>query len=188
MSIRKKRRKARVLSLEEKTKIFQACRTLQERLVIRLLQNVGSRRITCASLKIEYFNFASKMLNIETQEKTFKPIHISLNNETMQDLQMYITEKLKGAKMGYLFPSYGRSGHLTDKQIYNIVCKVAKRAGLIDVLPHDFRKTFMKTAGINNLPSNMVANAMGVDPKTMIKYYEEYTPEELQEQFKKIQI
>lgn len=181
------RRKARLLSEQEKDLIFATCDNLLDRLFIRLLKNVGSRRITVASMRIEEFNFTSKIYHKEHQEKTFKSITMPLDEALLSDLKIYINSVLKGQKQGWLFPSYGKTGHIRDKTIYNHVKKLTEKGKLQDILPHDFRKTFMKTAGLKGLPSNMVSQAMGVDPKTMIKHYEEYSPEELHEQFKKIQ-
>ena len=37
--------------------------------------------------------------------------------------------------------------YITDKQVENIITDVIDRAGLTDILPHDFRTTFITNAG-----------------------------------------
>jgi len=177
-SEKKTRRKARVLAEQEIQTMIATPKKLRDKILILLLANTGLRRVTISTLKVEYFNFTTGLLEIPNQEKTQTSVRLPLKKEVSDYIQTYIYEKLKNKKLTYLFP--GRTnGHLGVKRIEALVIEIAKEARLTNILPHDFRKTFMIRAAKNRVPSNVASSSLGVSEETMKRHYEEYTPEEL---------
>lgn len=143
------------------------------------------------------------------QQKSKKPVFMPLTSDLAKNLRMYINDKLKGAKNGALFPTprgtriqkWRRQktiknedgsvkevkkwtveeevNYITDKQIENILNNIIERAGLTDILPHDFRTTFITNAGAKGVDPELLHQALGVTPATQEGYYKKYTPSQI---------
>lgn len=182
-----KRRKTRIISEESRNKILNAPVLLRERVLAGLFVNSGLRISDITAAMIENFDWDAKTLIIPTQKKTNKPAIVILTDRMISDIRTYILEKVANRSNGYLFPSRNRSKPLSERQVKNIFDNICKEAKVTNVTPHDLRATFITRLGVEKTPSGMVSTVLGTSLKTIMDYYEKYTPEEVREAFKRAQ-
>lgn len=175
------RRESRVITKQERKKIREAAKSLQEKIIIYLIMDTGARRSDIARIRIE--NIKRDEMYIEIiQKKTGKKANPIITKKSLEWLETYIYDHLKGRTKGYLFPSprKGRT-HLSGKQIYNILKRVTDRAGITDITPHDLRATRITSRKMDGFSDKAVSDEMGVSIKTAKRHYEKYSPEQLRE-------
>ena len=180
-----KRRKSRPIEEQTIQRLFIACETLNERILLSLLINTGLRRSDLAQLRQDSFNLTDRLLIIAEQQKTKEPIFLPLPDQLIADLKIYL--KSLDSKI-WLFPSpYDEKKHIATTTINNMLKKIVVKAQVHNITPHDFRATFLTRAGKAGIPPKLIIEALGISYKTVMRYYQFFTLEEQREAFNKIQ-
>ena len=132
----------------------------------------GLRRSEIADLNVEDVNLELKEVKIIG--KGNKERLIFLDEGTVLALQQWLS--LRGSHEGSLFYRVLKNGkliagRLSDQAIYNIVKKRQNEAGIAEISPHDFRKTFISTI-LEETGDLRIAQALAghSDPKTTASY------------------
>lgn len=182
---RRKRRKARQLDDWEIEKLLEAPENLREDIILSLFINTGLRISDVSQILIENIDLEGGIIYIPEQEKTEQPAFAPIPPLLARDIKYHIGSLRR--KKGYLFPSpYRKGDHLTGEQIRNIIVEIAKRAECKDVLPHDFRKTFINRSAAMGVPSSLTSFASGTAISTMQKHYLAPTIDQLRNQIQKV--
>lgn len=133
------RSRERILDAIEIRRFFDALKTLppdwQE--FFKLALFTGARRANVQAAKWEHLDIERRIWTIPKEEfKTGDKTEVILSDEAIEIL----LRRLKKKKSDYVFPSRGKSGHITEvKQIWK---KLLTAAGISDFHLHDLRRTF----------------------------------------------
>jgi len=132
----------------------------------------GLRRSEVADLNFEDINLEEKEAKIIG--KGNKERMMFLDDGTVTAIKYWLA--LRGDHDGALFYRVLKSGkiqagRLSDQTIYNVVKKRQKEAGITNISPHDFRKTFISTI-LEETGDLRMAQALAghSDPKTTANY------------------
>jgi len=132
----------------------------------------GLRRSEVADLNFEDINLEEKEAKIIG--KGNKERMMFLDDGTVTAIKYWLS--LRGDHDGALFYRVLKNGkiqagRLSDQTIYNVVKKRQKEAGITDISPHDFRKTFISTI-LEETGDLRMAQALAghSDPKTTANY------------------
>lgn len=132
----------------------------------------GLRRSEVADLNFEDINLEEKEAKIIG--KGNKERMMFLDDGTVTAIKYWLA--LRGDHDGALFYRVLKNGkiqagRLSDQTIYNVVKKRQKEAGITDISPHDFRKTFISTI-LEETGDLRMAQALAghSDPKTTANY------------------
>jgi len=132
----------------------------------------GLRRSEVADLNFEDINLEEKEARVIG--KGNKERMMFLDDGTVTAIRYWLA--LRGDHDGALFYRVLKSGkiqagRLSDQAIYNVVKKRQKEAGITEISPHDFRKTFISTI-LEETGDLRMAQALAghSDPKTTANY------------------
>jgi integrase/recombinase XerD len=113
--------------------LLKAANDNRERCILLLLAGAGLRVGEMTQIRAEDIDFRKGYLHVQaTNAKFKKPRTVVLLPQVTQVLQ----KQLAGHSKGWLFPSY-RDGHISSRQIQNILDGIASRAGLQEVKRKD---------------------------------------------------
>jgi integrase len=121
------------LSLKEFNALLKAAKDDRERCIILLLAGAGLRVGEMTQIKAEDMDFSKGFLHVRAVNAKFnKPRTVVLLPQVAEILK----KQLAGRSKGWLFPSY-RNGHITSRQVQNILDSIATKAGLQEVKRKD---------------------------------------------------
>jgi integrase/recombinase XerD len=121
------------LSLKEFNALLKAAKDDRERCIILLLAGAGLRVGEMTQIKAEDMDFSKGFLHVRAVNAKFnKPGTVVLLPQVAEILK----KQLAGRSKGWLFPSY-RNGHITSRQVQNILDSIATKAGLQEVKRKD---------------------------------------------------
>jgi integrase len=113
--------------------LLKAAKDDRERCILLLLAGAGLRVGETTQIKAEDIDFRKGYLHVQaTNAKFKKPRTVVLLPQVAEVLQ----KQLAGRSKGWLFPSY-REGHISSRQVQNILDGIASRAGLQEVKRKD---------------------------------------------------
>lgn len=135
------------ISKEIADNIIQIGRNNRDKLLIQLLSRTGRRINEILELRVSDVQHDSNIITWNILKKR-KPLRVSLpvDTDTIDMLVAYIKDKdLAGRE--YIFKSYGKTGHLTDRRVRYLLISYCKRLGINEVggqaiHPHQFRHGF----------------------------------------------
>src|SRR5512137_2942721 len=105
----------------------------RERCILLLLAGAGLRVGEMTQIKAEDIDFSKGYLHVQAINAKFKkPRTVVL----MPQVAEVLAKQLTGRSKGWLFPSY-REGHISSRQVQNILDSIATRAGLQEVKRQD---------------------------------------------------
>jgi integrase/recombinase XerD len=121
------------LTHDEFNTLLKAAKDDRERCILLLLAGAGLRVSEMTQIRIEDVDFSKRYLHVPaTNAKFKKPRTIVL----LPQVSEAIAKQLAGRSKGWLFPSY-RDGHISSRQVQNILDGTATRAGLQEVKRQD---------------------------------------------------
>ncbi len=141
-------------SAVEIDKLRAACRTSKERATIEVLLSSGVRVNEFVHLKQEDLNWSTLSLHVK-EGKGGKERITYLSEIAAMHLRNY----LRFAKSEYMFSWRGQM--LRTEAIRNMLHRIAERAGVEDVHPHRFRRTFATSLVDRGMPVNELKPLMG---------------------------
>lgn len=139
------------LTASEIQEIILAAQTERDRLIIKMLAHTGMRRFELAGLDVRDIDFDKRLLHIR-EGKGGKGRVVPMTKELASDLRIYLNKQPRNA--GPVFVAERdpkKHGHLSPRQINNIVAEVGRRAGIANPNPkyqvincHLFRHSFAR--------------------------------------------
>lgn len=132
-----------VLSQEEVLRFLQHLSSIRYRAVIVTCYGSGLRISEAVSLKISDIDSSCNLIRVR-QGKGRKDRNTKLSPRLLEILRAYCrATKAHRHPSGFLFPSYGSSGHLTSQAVRDDCRLAALKAGISKhVTPHTFRHSF----------------------------------------------
>jgi integrase/recombinase XerD len=113
--------------------LLKAAKDDRERCILLLLAGAGLRVGEMTQIKAEDIDFRKGYLHVQaTNAKFKKPRTVVL----LPQVAEVLNKQLAGRSKGWLFPSY-REGHISSRQVQNILDGLASRAGLQEVKRKD---------------------------------------------------
>jgi integrase/recombinase XerD len=113
--------------------LLKAAKDDRERCILLLLAGAGLRVGEMTQIKAEDIDFSKGYLHVQAINAKFnKPRTVVLFPLVAESIK----KLLEGRTKGWLFPSY-REGHLSSRQVQNILDDIASRAGLHEVKRQD---------------------------------------------------
>jgi integrase/recombinase XerD len=117
------------LTLTEFNALLKAAKDDRERCILLLLAGAGLRVGEMTQIKSEDIDFSKGYLHVQSVNAKFnEPRTVVLLPQVVEALQ----KQLDGRSKGWIFPSY-REGHISSRQVQNILDSIATRAGLQEV-------------------------------------------------------
>lgn len=121
------------LTPNEFNALSKAAKDDRERCILLLLAGAGLRVGEMTQIKAEDIDFRKGYLHVQAPNAKFKkPRTVVL----LPFVAKAIEKQLSGRSKGWLFPSY-REGHISARQVQNILDNIATRAGLQEVKRKD---------------------------------------------------
>ena len=121
------------LTTIEFNSLLKAAKDKREQCILLLLAGAGLRVGEMTQIKAEDIDFSKGYLHVQAVNAKFKKprtvVLLPLVAESIKKL-------LEGRTKGWLFPSY-REGHLSSRQVQNILDGIATRANLQEVKRQD---------------------------------------------------
>ncbi len=121
------------LTLTEFNALLKAAKDDRERCILLLLAGAGLRVGEMTQIKAEDIDFNKGYLHVQAINAKFnKPRTVIL----LPQVADTVAKQLNGREKGWLFPSYNE-GHISSRQVQNILDGIAIRAGLQEVKRKD---------------------------------------------------
>lgn len=121
------------LTPKEFNALLKSAKNDRERCILLLLAGAGLRVGEMTQIRAEDIDLSKGYLHIQAANAKFnKARTVILMPKVVEVLKM----QLDGRSKGWLFPSY-RDGHISSRQIQNILDGIATRAGLQEVKRQD---------------------------------------------------
>jgi integrase len=121
------------LTPAEFSSLLKAANDDRERCILLLLAGSGLRVGEMTQIRAEDIDFSKGYLHVQALNAKFnKPRTVVLLPKVAEVLQ----KQLAGRSKGWLFPSY-RDGHISSRQVQNILDGIATRANLQEVKRQD---------------------------------------------------
>ena len=159
--------KGRSISQEELRRLFDACDVMtpvgaRDAALLALLYVGGLRRHEAASLDLASFDPAYDALLVVGKGNKERVVYLA--NGARRALMHWLS--CRGSIHGPLFVPVRKGGatqlrRLTDQSVFDIVAKLAHRAGIPKIMPHDFRRTMIGDLLENQIDLVTVARAVG---------------------------
>ena len=163
----------RALSAGELDALLDTCEQkplgVRDAAIISLLYGCGLRRAELVTLNQDDYVKEDNELLVRGKGNKQRVVPVGNAAPALADWL-----HVRGQEPGPLFWGLGnrnRGGRLTDQAIYNMLRKRAKRAGVADLSPHDFRRTFvgdLLDAGADIVTVQKMAGH--ADPATTSRY------------------
>ena len=113
--------------------LLKAARDNRERCILLLLAGAGLRVGEMTQIQAEDIDFQKGYLHVQAANSKGKKSRTVVLLPQVADA---IAKQLAGRSKGWLFPSY-REGHISSRQVQNILDGIAERAGLQEVKHKD---------------------------------------------------
>ena len=121
------------LTHAEFSALLKAAKDERERCILLLLAGAGLRVSEMTQIRAEDADFSKGYLHVPAINAKFKkPRTVVL----LPQVAAAISKQFAGRAKGWLFPSY-RDGHISSRQVQNILDDIATRAGLQEVKRQD---------------------------------------------------
>lgn len=121
------------LTLTEFNALLKAAKNDRERCILHLLAGAGLRVSEMTRIRSKDVDFNKGYLHVEAINAKFnKPRTVVL----LPQVAEAIAKQLNGHSKGWLFPSY-REGHISSRQVQNILDSIAVKTGLQEVKRKD---------------------------------------------------
>lgn len=133
-SAKMEKRLPKPLDVEDVEAVISNAFSMRDKLLLTLLYGTGIRRSELVNIRVSDINFRRE--HITVFGKGNKERIIPLNQEVMQLMKEFITV----TKSTWLFPGYG-GGHISTRQVNDIVKKYGDKLGIENLTPHRFRHT-----------------------------------------------
>ena len=144
-------------SLVELDKLRGNCKTEKERAIIEVLISSGVRVSELVNLNVDDVDFNKKVIHVR-HGKGDKDRYTYINDVAQAHLIKYLTEN--NIISGALFRSQ-RKGRYTTHGIRQLLSALAKRAGVDNVHPHRFRRTFATMLASRGMNIQDIQSLMG---------------------------
>lgn len=168
----------RALTAEEVKKLFDACRTPDERTLFSIGLYTGLRVGDCATLKWSEIDFGRRAI-VRTPMKTKRhgtavtvPMHPALFAE------LETRRKAVGGGSEYVLPEDAK--HYLETSSCAAAVRVFRRAGLEGVSFHSLRHTFVSAAASAGVPLDVVRKLVGHTSTKMTDHYSHLSDEAMQ--------
>lgn len=137
--MKKDKKLPEVLSREEVERFFAALCSLKHRAILMTAYGCGLRVSETVSLKVSDIDSGRMVIRVQAG-KGNKDRYVMLPERLLTLLRDY----WRAARpKEYLFPGYGRSGHITRISVYNACKRAMRNADLKkNISPHTFRHSF----------------------------------------------
>ncbi len=173
---------------DEVTAIITNCRSLKERLIIKLLVYTGIRVSELCSIRVQDIDINNKTLKIRNG-KGDKDRLVVFSDKVVSDLRLYLMEiKDNKGRTDFLFPT-SKSKRVSPVTIERVVRNIVKRSGIPKkVTPHTFRHTFATSLLRNGADLRIIQLLLGhssisttqiythVDDRALKMGYEKFIP------------
>jgi len=128
-----------VLSPGEVVRFFENVLDLRHRAVLMICYGAGLRISEAVSLKISDIESSRMLIRIE-EGKGRKDRYVMLSPRLLKVLRSYYRAT---RPCGFLFPSWGASGHITDSAVSQVCRDACQRSGIgKEITPHTLRHSF----------------------------------------------
>jgi integrase len=161
----------RMLSREEIRRLFAAAGE-RDAALLALALYAGLRRVELVRLDVSDLDGAKVTVR---RGKGKKYREVFLPDVALDCIETWLDER--GRAAGPLFPRHWRGGHakegsrLSVSGVWSVIASVAKAAGVENLTPHDFRRTYASTLFDLGIDPVTVQGLMGhSDPSTTAKY------------------
>lgn len=151
-----------VLSQEEVSRFFDYVGSIKYRAVLMVCYGSGLRIAEAVSLKVSDIDSQRKVIRVY-QGKGAKDRYATLSPRLLEALRAYCrATKAHHHPSGFLFPSYGESGHLTPGSLRDACRWAALRAGIAKrVTPHTLRHSFATHLLENGTDTRLIQALLG---------------------------
>jgi integrase len=123
----------RFLTHAEFNALLRAAKDDRERCILLLLAGAGLRVSEMTQIRAEDVDFSKGYLHVPALNAKFKKARTVV---LLPQVAQAISKRLAGRSKGWLFSSY-HDGHITSRQVQNILDGIATRAGLQEVKRQD---------------------------------------------------
>jgi integrase len=113
--------------------LLKAAQDDRERCILLLLAGAGLRVSEMTQIRAEDIDFSKGYLHVPALNAKFKKARTVV---LLPQVAKSISRLLSRRSKGWLFPSY-REGHITSRQVQNILDQIATQAGLQEVKRQD---------------------------------------------------
>jgi site-specific recombinase XerD len=147
-----------VLSMDEVQQFFDALGSLKYRAILMTAYAAGLRVSEVVALRVSDIDSSRMLIRID-QGKGRKDRYVPLASRALEVLREY----WKAARpKDFLFPSHGKSGHLTRKSVW-LACKRAMRkaGSKKNISPHTLRHSFATHAHENGTSIRVLQMLLG---------------------------
>lgn len=182
-----------VLTLEEIESIMVVCDTssprgLRDKAILELLYASGLRVSELVFLTFSHLDLKNQMIRL--WGKGFKERVVPFGEEAKDALVEYLEKGrpflLKGARSNYLFVGDSSGRPLTRQNVWNLVKRYARKAGVVKrITPHTFRHTFATHLLENGADLRIVQEFLGHSDITTTQIYTHVNRRILQEVYEK---
>lgn len=131
--------------------------------IVRLLLDTGLRETELVTMKMDQLDLVNKCVEVSASSKGRRARSVPFGSETLRAVRHYLRlrKEIKTAMAGdwvWLSRDHHR---LSAIQLYRVVTKLAKEAGLKDVTVHTLRHTAITLMLHNGMPITMVQKIAG---------------------------
>lgn len=155
-------------SQEDLTRIRKACSTARNRALVEFLYSTGCRVSECTSLRVKDIDFDADELIVFG--KGHKERVCYLNHIARDSLLKYIRHRKAGPE-DPLFSRSDLTAHMTPRAVELILKDIGADAGVENVHPHRFRRTFATDLWKAGVPVETIRILMGhSNIATTLKY------------------
>ncbi|MGQ9473400.1 MAG: tyrosine-type recombinase/integrase, partial [Candidatus Caldatribacteriaceae bacterium] len=182
-----------VLTLEEIESIIIACdasspRGLRDKAILELLYASGLRVSELVFLTFSHLDLKNQIIRL--WGKGFKERVVPFGEEAKDALVEYLEKGrpflLKGAWSNYLFVGDSSGRPLTRQNVWNLVKRYARKAGVVKrITPHTFRHTFATHLLENGADLRIVQEFLGHSDIATTQIYTHVNRRILQEVYEK---
>jgi len=167
------------LSKNEIKMLMESIDNLEDKTLIILGITCGIRRGDIVSIEITNIDWANETLKFWEQKKR-RYLTIPLEKSTITYLRMYVKTLPDNQRFLFLF---------SDKTANRKLKYYVKKAGIKKHISfHSLRATFVKRSKEEGRDVKMVCQITGDSERTILKYYSEWTDDELKERVDKMPI
>ena len=148
----------KAFTAEDLARIRDACRTLRDRALVEFLYSTGCRVSECTALQVKDINFRADELIVFG--KGHKERVCYLNKIAKNYLREYLRSR-DAAHNTPLFCHTRLDARLTPRSVELILKDIGQRAGVENVHPHRFRRTFATDLWKAGVPVETIRILMG---------------------------
>ncbi|SNS21393.1 tyrosine recombinase XerC subunit [Anaerovirgula multivorans] len=144
------------LKVEDIKNMLDKIDNLRDRVMIELLFATGIRREELAELKVNSVDFVDSSIRVigKGDKERVIPVH----PHVMENLKILLQQK----RSEWVFPSrHKRKGHISTRQVNDIISKWGKEANISGATPHKFRHTFGATLFENGADIKSIQDMLG---------------------------